>query len=122
MQMQADAGRLHVSVVTVAEIQRGTRKLMRAGGTARAQALSEWLQSLVEVYGDRILPIDTDVAMIAGVIEDHATAAGKNPGFADVLIAATAKAHGLAVLTANVRHFQPLDVNCFNPEDGRPED
>jgi hypothetical protein len=122
MKAQADSGRLYLSVVTVAEINRGTRKLMRAGGTARAAALSEWLRSLVNVYGDRLLSIDTDVAMIAGEIEDDATAAGKNPGFADVLIAATAKAHSLAVLTANLRHFQPLNVTCFDPEGGMPAD
>ncbi|WP_352801978.1 hypothetical protein [Mesorhizobium sp. M0909] len=42
-------------------------------------------------------------------------ARGANPGLADVLIAATARLHGLSVLTANTRHFAILDVPYLNP-------
>jgi predicted nucleic acid-binding protein len=38
-----------------------------------------------------------------------------HPGFADVAIAATAEAHGLTVLTRNVKDFIPLGVACFDP-------
>ncbi|ABD05287.1 PilT protein-like [Rhodopseudomonas palustris HaA2] len=118
---QGEAERLHLSVVTVAEIERGLRKLARAGGTARAQALSEWLRELIDLYGDRLLPIDAATARIAGEIEDQAIANGAHPGFADVLIAATARAHALDLLTANIKHFRPLGISCFNPVDGLPD-
>ncbi|WP_322514806.1 type II toxin-antitoxin system VapC family toxin [Rhodopseudomonas palustris] len=118
---QGEAERLHLSVITVAEIERGCRKLARAGGTARAQALSAWLRELIDLYGDRLLPIDAATARIAGAIEDQAIANGVHPGFADVLIAATARAHALSVLTANISHFRPLGVSCFNPVDGLPD-
>jgi predicted nucleic acid-binding protein len=38
-----------------------------------------------------------------------------DPGFEDIAIAATAVAHGLTVLTANERHFEPLGVPLANP-------
>jgi len=121
MTAQGEAERLYVSVVTVSEIQRGLRKLHRAGGTARAKALAEWLRELIDLYGDRLLPIDAATAQLAGEIEEQANAGGINPGFADVLIAATAQAHGLELLTANIKHFRPLGIPCFNPIEGLPE-
>lgn len=121
MAAQGEAERLFVSVVTVAEIERGWRKLHRAGGTARARMFSEWLHQLIDLYGDRLLAIDAAIARIAGEMEDRAMASGVHPGFADVLIAATAQAHRLTLLTANVRHFLPLGIGCFNPIDELPE-
>lgn len=118
---QGEAERLHLSVITIAEIERGLRKLARAGGTARVKALSEWLRELIDLYGDRLLPIDAATARLAGEIEDHAIANSVHPGFADVLIAATAQAHALDLLTANIKHFRPLGIRCFNPIDGLPD-
>ena len=83
--------------------------------------LSEWLHQLIDLYGDRLLAIDAAIARIAGEMEDRAMASGVHPGFADVLIAATAQAHRLTLLTANVRHFLPLGIGCFNPIDELPE-
>jgi predicted nucleic acid-binding protein len=36
----------------------------------------------------------------------------------DLLIAATAMVHDLAVVTRNVRHFAPTGVELMNPWDG----
>jgi toxin FitB len=38
-----------------------------------------------------------------------------HPGFADVAIAAIAKSRELAVVTLNLRHFEPIAVDTFNP-------
>ncbi len=105
----------------VAEIQRGIRKLHRAGGVERSKDLARWLRDLIENYGDRLLPVDATVARIAGDVEDAAIGKGRHPGFADVLIAATAMAHDLTVLTDNTRHFAPLGVQCLNPVRQTPE-
>lgn len=83
----------------------------------KATALSHWLDSLIEQFSDRILPVDAAVGRLAGVIEASATAKGRNPGFADVLIAATAKANDLILLMVNLKHFEPLDIDAFNPFD-----
>jgi toxin FitB len=108
---------LHVSAVTVAEIEQGIRKLRRTGGAARAKALGGWLDALIDGAGDRILAFDTRTARIAGALSDRAMAAGKHPGFADVAIAATALAHSLTLLTRNVKHFAPLGVAFADPGD-----
>lgn len=107
---------LYVSAITLAGIEKGLRRLHRRGGVERAQRLGGWLDQITETFGDRILPVDPITARIAGGLDDLATASGAKPGFADILIAATAKAYGLTVITANLRHFMPLDVACDFPE------
>ncbi|PYB71406.1 VapC toxin family PIN domain ribonuclease [Rhizobium wuzhouense] len=107
---------LYVSTITLAEIEKGVRRLHRLGGVDRAQRLSAWLDSITETFGDHVLPVDPIVARIAGGLDDVATATGAHPGFADILIAATAKAYGLTLITANLRHFMPLGVACDFPE------
>lgn len=110
---------LFLCAVTIQEIQKGAMKLRLDSDnkSKKATALSRWLDSLIEQFSDRILPIDAAVGRLAGVIEASATAKGRNPGFADVLIAATAKANDLILLTANLKHFEPLDIEAFNPFD-----
>eukprot|EP01032_Pedospumella_encystans_P034641 gene34641-39168_t len=100
----------------MAEIEKGLRRLHRRGGMERAKRLSVWLDSITETFGDRILPVDPVVARIAGALDDAATASGLHPGLGDVLVAATAEAYGLTVITANLKHFVPLGVACDLPE------
>ncbi|MDH4413010.1 MAG: type II toxin-antitoxin system VapC family toxin [Rhizobium sp.] len=107
---------LYISAITLSEIEKGLRRLHRRGGVDRAQRLSAWLDSITVTFGDHILPVDHIVARIAGGLDDASTASGAHPGFADILIAATAKAYGLTVITANLRHFIPLGVACDFPE------
>ena len=106
---------LFLSSVVIAELERGTRKLDRLGASERASNLERWLDRLVLQFGQRILPVDTRVARLAGELDDRAIAKGKSPGLADVLIAATAMANQLSVLTSNARHFALLDIRHFDP-------
>lgn len=71
-------------------------------------------------YDDRILPVSIDVATISGQIEAAAIAAGHDIGMADALIAGTAKAHDMTVVTRNPRHFHPFGVTSFSPNDVTP--
>ncbi|TIP30853.1 MAG: type II toxin-antitoxin system VapC family toxin [Mesorhizobium sp.] len=108
-------GNLFVPAFALHELRRGIAKLDRSGATAKAQTLMAWLQGIMTDYSAEILPIDAAVALEAGLMEDAATAAGSHPGLADILIAATAKANSLTLLTGNPRHFQPLGVPCLDP-------
>lgn len=102
---------LFLSVLTIGEIQREiTGK--RQDDPAFADALSAWLDALLRNYGDRILPVSTEVARLWGDLSWRV----KHNG-ADVLIAATALSRGLVVVTRNVRHFDPLGVKVVNPFD-----
>jgi predicted nucleic acid-binding protein len=88
----------------------------------RAKLMNDWLESLTEDFGDRVLPVDCVVARIAAAMEDDAKTKGRHPGFADILIAATARAYGLTVITENIKHFAPLAVLVDFPEIFKPED
>jgi toxin FitB len=113
--MDEQSGRLHLSAVTVAEIDEGIAKALRLGSTGRAAALSGGLEAVLHLYGDRILPLDTAVARAAGRLSDQATGIRQAPGFPDVAIAATAAVHGLSVLTRNTRRFVSLGVSEHDP-------
>jgi toxin FitB len=103
--------------VTIAEISAGIARLNRLGSTARAVRLKDWLDRILCLYADRVLPFETSAAEIAGALGDAATAAGRHPGFPDIVIAAIAKSRDLAVLTMNTRHFEPLSVELLSPID-----
>lgn len=113
MDRHSDA--LFLSVITIAEIEDGIAKLRREGARRRAVGLSDWLDAVLHLYSDRILLLDIPTARLAGALSDRARGQGHAPGFADVVIAATAHLHGLTILTRNLRHFVPLDVPTHDP-------
>ena len=109
---------LHISTITIAEIEAGIARAVRIGATAKAERLRLWLAAVEHFYSGRILPFGIDEARHAGMILDRARA--HRPGFEDIVIAATAAARGFTVLTANDRHFAPLGVRHVNPLKGLP--
>ena len=119
--MDEHSAELFLSAVTVAEIEDGVAKLRREGATRKAADLAAWLEALLHLYGSRILPFDTVTARVAGVLSDLARAQGQAPGFADIAIAATAKHHGLTILTRNLRHFECLGVPVIDPFAALPQ-
>jgi predicted nucleic acid-binding protein len=113
--MDAHSDDVFLSAVTIAEIANGIAKAKREGAKRKASALSAWLRTVLHLYGDRVLPFDTSTAEIAGALADPARGRGHSPGFADVAIAATARRHGLTILSRNERHFAPMDVVVIDP-------
>jgi predicted nucleic acid-binding protein len=118
--MEANTAGLHLSAVTVAEIEDGIAKLRRERAGRKAARLSAWLEAVLHLYGERVLAFGLREARIAGALSDGARARGWSPGIADIVIAATASAHGLILLTRNRRHFEPLGVKTINPFAGLP--
>ena len=98
---------LHLSVVTLGEIERGMR---RKADPEFAGALAAWLESLTRLYADRILPVTPRVALRWGRLSAQLGHEG-----ADLLIAATALTYGLTVVTRNTGHFEPTGVSLINP-------
>ena len=103
---------LHISVVTVGEIERGITQQQRHN-PAFARDLAVWLDRVLAWYGNRILPIDAATARRWGQLS--ATLGNDS---ADLLIAAAALEHGLTVVTRNVRHFEPTGVSVLDPSQG----
>ena len=108
--------RVHMSTVSIFEIEQGICKLERSGARARGEVMRQWLSHLQGQFsGDRMLSMDEDVASAAGKLSDWATTRGVHPGTADIMIAATATAHGLTLLTHNMKHFAPLNIGAVDP-------
>jgi toxin FitB len=100
---------LFISVVTIREIQRGILRA-RTRDPGFAKDLDAWLERVVRLYADRLLPVDVGIARRWGTLR-HAL----GHGGADLLLAATALERGLTVVTRNVKHFAPTLVATFNP-------
>lgn len=103
---------LFLSVLTLGEIAKGIALL--ADGNRR-RSLQSWLTSLERDYADRLLEVDAETAAIWGELVAVAQKAGHTVGAIDGLIAATARRHGLHVMTRNVGDFEPTGVLLLNP-------
>ena len=113
--MDMHSAALFLSAVTVAEIEDGIAKSRREGATRKSADLAAWLETLLHLYGDRVLAFDAATARIAGRLSDRSRGLGQAPGFADIIIAATAQQHGLTILSRNLRHFEPFGVVVVDP-------
>jgi toxin FitB len=120
--MDRNSDRLFLSTITIAEIADGIAKARREGARRKAADLAGWLEAVLHLYGNRVLPFDVAAARVAVALSDRARSKGQSPGFPDLAIAATAATHQLTVLTGNLRHFMPLGVAAHNPLDSLPKD
>lgn len=113
--MDRNSDCLFLSVITIAEVEDGIAKAHREGARRKAAQIAEWLETLLHLYGMRIIGIDLEIARVIGHLSDRARGRGQAPGFADLAIAATAQCRGLVVLTRNLRHFVTIDVQAHDP-------
>ncbi len=98
-----------LSVLTVGEIRRGIDNIRRRE-SASAAALDAWLAALVALHSSRVLPI------IEPIAEDWGRMSSPDPlPVVDGLLAATAKFHGLTLVTRNVDDVTTTGVPVLNP-------
>ncbi|AEG94466.1 type II toxin-antitoxin system VapC family toxin [Ramlibacter tataouinensis] len=102
---------LHLSAVTVGEIQAGI-ELTREQDPAKAASLEQWLASLANAYN--VLPMDASALRAWAVMMPRRS----DTLYEDAMIAATAQVHGLAVVTRDVSDFKAFGVPLFNPFEG----
>ena len=81
--MDSHSADLFLSAVTIAEIADGIAKAKREGARRKASDQSAWLQTVLHLYGERVLPFDSPTAQLAGALADLARSRGHSPGFAD---------------------------------------
>ena len=102
-----------VSVITLAEIEKGIKLL--AEGKRRAQ-LEDWLKQDLEAwFAGRILPVDRDVAARWASLVAQGTRTGRPLPTINSLIAATALAYDLTIVTRNTRDFEGIGTPTLNP-------
>ncbi len=104
----ADAD-VFLSVLTVGELRRGVESVERRDPDT-ARVLNRWLRGLVDGFSERLLPVDKAVAEEWGRMN-----AGQSLPVIDALLAATAKIHGLTLVTRNTKDVARTGIHCLNP-------
>jgi len=107
---------LRLSAATLFEKRRGAQAL-KCRDPERSAAFLAAIDALEKAFSDRILPIDAPV-----VAEWTQLLAGKNKDRWDLALAATARVHGLVLVTRNVRDFAGRGVRVLNPFKDPPEE
>ena len=99
---------LHVSVVTLAEIQAGV-EITREQDAAKAAQIEDWLDRVAGTYN--VLPMDAVVFRTWAQLMHRRS----DTLYEDGMIAATAQVHGLTVVTRNTGDFTPFGVKVLDP-------
>jgi hypothetical protein len=105
-----DAGSLHLSAITVLELELGVLQLERRDPQQGA-LLRTWLDTLVlPAFNGRIFPVDVATAQRCARLHVPDPRSER-----DALIAATALVHGLTLVTRNLADFEATGVPLLNP-------
>jgi hypothetical protein len=99
---------IYLSAVTISELQTGV-ELTRAQDPHKAAQIEAWIDLLEESF--QVLPMD------ALCFRQWARLMSGRPDnlLEDIMIAATARVHDLAVATRNEKDFTSLGVQILNP-------
>ncbi len=106
------ADQLHLSSVTIGEIQAGI-EITREQDPDKAEEIESWLERVLDAY--EVLPVD------AAAFREWARLMHRQADnlLQDALIAAVAIVHRLTVVTRNTRDFEHLKVPVLNPFTGK---
>jgi predicted nucleic acid-binding protein len=97
------------SVIVLAEIRRGI-ELKRRSDPEQARSLDQWYAQMRTKLGERVLPIDEPIGDAWALLSIP-----DPPPLIDGLLAATAKVHGLTLVTRNVDDIASTGVPLLNP-------
>lgn len=104
------AASLYVSVMSILELELGVLLIERRD-PKQGRILRAWIEGhVMPTFAGRIIAIDIAVAQRCAALHVPNPRSDR-----DALIAATALVHGMAVVTRNVSHFQPMGVAVVNP-------
>lgn len=103
----SEISRVAVSVITAEELSFGLAWKPRPKVRA-------WVEAFLDEHCD-LLPITPEIARSAGELRGRLRTQGVNRSQADMLIAATAQAHDLVLVTHNVRDFEGCPLQLFDP-------
>jgi predicted nucleic acid-binding protein len=99
---------LYLSAVTIGEIQAGV-EITREQDEAKASEIEQWLEMVASAYN--VLAMDAATFRLWAQFMHRRS----DTVYEDAMIAATARRHGLTVVTRNVADFKPFGVPLLNP-------
>lgn len=108
-----DEDRTFISIVSIAEIRRGVA-LMDSG--RKRDVLADWLaHDLPRRFDSRVIAVERPVALAWGDLMALAKRNGRGLASMDGLIAATAIAHDLILVTRNTKDFAGFGLELIDP-------
>jgi predicted nucleic acid-binding protein len=110
--LREHAGDYYVSSVTIGELTFGIRRLPLG---RKRRGLEAWLELTLDRLEGRILTLTNRIAMEWGGLMAQTEARGRRMPVADGQIAATARRHGLILVTDNTEDFKHCGVKVINP-------
>jgi predicted nucleic acid-binding protein len=105
----ADPSSLFLSVLTIGELRKGVA-IKKRRDVPNAKKLGAWVDGLESTFTDHILDIDAITAKLWGELS-----AQRTRPVIDTLLAATALAHGLILVTRNTNDVSDTKVKLLNP-------
>jgi predicted nucleic acid-binding protein len=113
---QQDEMDLHLSVLTLGEIEKGIGRLP---ASPRRAELELWLrEELAGRFAGRLLAVDAEIARVWGRVQAGLSLGGKQMGAVDGLLSATARVHDLVLVSRNTADFHDPIVRTLNPWTG----
>jgi predicted nucleic acid-binding protein len=105
---------LYISVITLAEFRFGIA--LAGEGTQRGSELNEWItREIRPMFYRRVLPVTEDIMLRWRILVEDGRKRGHTFSQPDLIIAATAAQHGLAVVTRDTSDFIAAAVPVINP-------
>jgi predicted nucleic acid-binding protein len=105
---QAGDRNLHVSAVTLGELQAGV-EITREQDPAKAAEIEAWTDDIAKAWN--VLPMDAETFRVWAKLMHRRS----DVLMQDAMIAATAIVHGLKIVTRNIRDFKDFGVGVINP-------
>jgi toxin FitB len=103
-----DDSDLHLAAVTLGEIQAGV-EITRGQDPAKAAQIESWADQIAATWN--ILPMDAATFRLWAKLMHRRS----DTLLEDAMIAATARVHGLQVVTRNAKDFKDFGVEILNP-------
>ena len=96
-----------------------TYGIRRLPSGLKRRNLEAWLELTLDRLEGRVLAFNTRIAGEWGALMAELEAGGHRMPVTDGQLAATARRHGLTVVTDNTEDFKRSEVRVLNPFDGR---
>lgn len=106
-------GESYLSVLTVHELVYGLELL--PARSAKRKKLTSFTEDMLSTFQEQILPVRQIEARIAALMRGQSRKDGRTLHVIDSILAATASANGLTLVTRNEKDMAHLQVEIVNP-------